>query len=118
VANGIGNAVGVRHTETNLIIWSKATAVVGDENITVQPQAKAALTPLLGADRVYDAGDKGCAAGPMDDIAAVIRKMESGQTLEIRATDPSVAFDLGAWCRMTGNTLVEQRDDRYLVKKK
>ncbi len=73
---------------------------------------------MLGADFVYDAGDKGCAAGPMDEIAAIMRtKMSSGQTLEIRATDPSVAFDLGAWCRMTGNRLEQQRDDRYLVRK-
>ncbi|MBW7884874.1 MAG: sulfurtransferase TusA family protein [Caldilineaceae bacterium] len=66
---------------------------------------------------LYDAGDKGCAAGPMDEIAALIRTMSSGQTLEIRATDPSVAFDLGAWCRMTGNSLETQQADRYLVRK-
>ncbi|MBK8048045.1 MAG: sulfurtransferase TusA family protein [Anaerolineales bacterium] len=53
----------------------------------------------------------------MDEIAALIRKMERGQTLEIRATDPSVAVDLAAWCRMTGNQLVEQRGDRFWVNK-
>ena len=110
--------MGVRHTETNLIIWSKATTVAGNQSGAAEPRAKVVITPLLGADQLYDAGDKGCAAGPMDEIAALMRKMASGQTLEIRATDPSVAFDLGAWCRMTGNTLIEQRDDRYLVKKK
>ena len=75
------------------------------------------VTPIFGADQFYDAGDKGCAFGPMDEIAALMRKMSSGQTLEINATDPSVAFDLSAWCRMTGNTLVDQRDGRYLVRK-
>jgi len=29
VANGIGNAVGVRHTETSLIIWSGKPADLG-----------------------------------------------------------------------------------------
>jgi TusA-related sulfurtransferase len=109
--------VGVRHTETNLIIWSQATSSAGNQSVAAERHANVEIAPLLGADRLYDAGDKGCAAGPMDEIAALMRKMQSGQTLEIRATDPSVALDLGAWCRMTGNTLIEQRDDRYLVKK-
>ncbi|MCA9870313.1 MAG: sulfurtransferase TusA family protein [Anaerolineae bacterium] len=44
--------------------------------------------------------------------------MQPGQTLEVRATDPSVAVDLPAWCRMTGNTLLRQQDDRYLIQRK
>ncbi len=74
-------------------------------------------TPAFDADDFYDAGDKGCAFGPMDEIATLMRKMKSGQTLEIHASDPSVAVDLAAWCRMTGNSLVEQRSEHYLVRK-
>lgn len=109
--------MGVRHTETNIIIWS--AAAVADEP---HPQPTAAITQsepissIFGADKLYDAGDLGCAFGPMDDIAGLMRKMESAQTLEIRASDPTVAVDLAAWCRMTGHTLVEQRGDRFLVK--
>ncbi len=73
--------------------------------------------PVFVADKFYDAGDKGCAFGPMDEIAALMAKMASGGTLEINATDPSVAYDMAAWCRMTGNVLVEQRGDRYLIRK-
>ncbi len=73
---------------------------------------------LLGADAFFDAGNKGCADGPMDDIAVLMRTLQSGQTLEIHATDASVAVDLAAWCRMTGNALVEQRGSRYLVRRK
>ncbi|MFO7634986.1 MAG: sulfurtransferase TusA family protein [Caldilinea sp.] len=106
--------MGVRHTETSLIVWSQ-----GAEVMTAAPTVKthALATPLFDADLFYNAGDKGCAFGPMDEIAALMRKMASGQTLEIHATDPSVAFDLTAWCRMTGNALVEQRDGHYLVRK-
>ena len=74
-------------------------------------------TPVYAADNFYDAGEKGCAFGPMDEIAALMRRMTSGQTLEIHAVDPSVAVDLAAWCRMTGNALVEQREEHYLVRK-
>jgi TusA-related sulfurtransferase len=72
----------------------------------------------FGADRFYDAGDKGCGAGPLDDIVALMRALAPGQTLEVRATDPSVAKDLPAWCRLTGHPLVEHQADRYLIRKK
>ena len=71
-----------------------------------------------GADAFYDAGNKGCGDGPLDDIAMLIRKMLPGQTMEIRATEPSVAVDLPAWCRLTGHTLMQHDDDRYLVRRK
>jgi tRNA 2-thiouridine synthesizing protein A len=102
-----------------LIIWSQSAAS-GSESAVVPAVAtrQGTVEAIFGADRVYDAGDKGCAAGPMDEIAALLRKMESGQTLEICATDPTVTADLAAWCRMTGNTLVEQRGIHYLVRKK
>jgi hypothetical protein len=48
----------------------------------------------LGADAFYDAGALGCAEGPMEEIAALVRQMASGQTLEVHASDPSVAGDL------------------------
>jgi tRNA 2-thiouridine synthesizing protein A len=74
--------------------------------------------PALGGDVFYDAGSKGCAEGPLDDIAALLRPMAPGQTLEIHATDPSVTTDLSAWCRLTGHTLVKHAGDHYLVQHK
>jgi len=73
---------------------------------------------ILDADFFYDSGSKGCGEGPLDEIAGKLRRMQPGQTLEVRATDPSVAVDLPAWCRMTGNTLVVQQGDRYLIQRK
>lgn len=69
--------------------WNQALAALSCE---VPPQPAS----LLGADSFYDAGDKGCAAGPLDEIAALMRRLAPGQTLEVRATDPSVAGDLPA----------------------
>jgi tRNA 2-thiouridine synthesizing protein A len=74
--------------------------------------------PVFNAERWYDAGDKGCAAGPMDEIATIMRQMEPGQKIEIFATDPTVSVDLAAWCRMTGHSLVEQQGFHYLVQHK
>ena len=74
--------------------------------------------PVFDSDFFYDAGDLGCAFGPLDDIAAYMRTMSSGQTLEIRATDPTVAVDLPAWCRLAGHQIITQQNDRYLVRRR
>ncbi len=75
-------------------------------------------TALLGADAFYDAGDKGCGEGPLDEIAGWMRELAPGQTLEVHATDPTVVVDLPAWCRLTGHTLIDQQGDRYLIRRK
>ncbi len=111
--------MGVRHTETSLIIWSAADSPSEDTQPVSKAKAVAASEPpVFGADRWYDAGNKGCAAGPMDEIAAMMRQMQPGQTLEIFATDPTVPVDLAAWCRMTGNPLIKQQDSHFLVQHK
>jgi TusA-related sulfurtransferase len=74
--------------------------------------------PVFDSDFFYDAGDLGCAFGPLDDIAAFMGEMSSGQTLEIRATDPTVAVDLPAWCRLAGHQIITHQNDRYLVRRK
>lgn len=74
--------------------------------------------PILGGTLFYDAGSRGCAEGPLDDIARLLRQLESGQTLEIHATDPSVAGDLPAWCRLSGHQLVESKAEHYLIRHK
>jgi tRNA 2-thiouridine synthesizing protein A len=52
-----------------------------------------------------------------------VREMASGELVEVFATDPGSAQDFSAWCRSTGNALVEQsRDDdgvfRYVIRKR
>jgi tRNA 2-thiouridine synthesizing protein A len=106
------------------VIWSEGKAIQfaagAPHEAGVKPASAAAATATsqLDADAFFDAGDQGCGEGPLDKIAATLRKMDSGQTLEVCATDPSVAVDLPAWCRMVGHTLVEQQSDRYLIKRK
>jgi tRNA 2-thiouridine synthesizing protein A len=75
-------------------------------------------TSILHADAFYDAGDRGCASGALDSIADCMLRLNTNQTLEIRATDPSVTVDLTAWCRLTGHTLVTHSGDRYLIRHK
>jgi TusA-related sulfurtransferase len=73
-------------------------------------------------DDVYDTGALGCGDGPLLTIAARLRGMQPGQVLEIRSTDPGVAADLPAWCRMVGHRYVGggagQYAGRYFVRRK
>jgi len=73
---------------------------------------------IFDADRFYDAGDAGCGDGPLDEIAALLHQLKSGQTVEVRSTDPTVAVDLPAWSRLSGHKLIAQQEDRYLLKRK
>jgi TusA-related sulfurtransferase len=67
------------------------------------------------ANLFYDAEDKGCTEGPLEQIAQLARRLSGGQTLEVRATNPSVAHDLPAWCRLAGYALLQQDGDRYVI---
>ena len=104
--------MGVRHIETSLIVWT------GEQEKKAAEVKTTNAVPMFSADQFYDAGDKGCGDGPMDDIAGMMHKMSAGQTLEIFATDSAVSADLSAWCRMTGHQLVEQQDNHYLLQHK
>ncbi|MBK7202088.1 hypothetical protein [Candidatus Amarolinea dominans] len=128
MTTGIANAVGVRRTETCLVVWygqgqTPSPAVEARPAIpAVAPIIASAPAPgvvigsLLGADAFYNAGSKGCADGPLDDIAAIMAGLHAAKP-EIHATDASVAVDLAAWCRMTGNVLLDQRGSRHLVRR-
>jgi tRNA 2-thiouridine synthesizing protein A len=91
--------------------WASALAALSCE-IPTHPTAR------LSADAFYDAGAQGCADGALDEVAALLRRLAPGQTLEVRATEPSVANDLPAWCRMTGHELVTRDEDRYLIRRR
>ena len=70
---------------------------------------------------VLDGGDLDCGSGLLLLIRRQIDPLDPGQVLEIRSTEQSVEEDLPAWCRMTGNDLLnatkEGRQLRFLVSK-
>ncbi|MBI5120010.1 MAG: sulfurtransferase TusA family protein [Rhodospirillales bacterium] len=51
-----------------------------------------------------------------------IKDVAMGETLEVLATDPGSVKDFDAFCRQTGNELVESKDMggtyRFLIKRK
>ncbi len=97
--------------------WNAALEALSCE-VTTQAEDEEQMNSIFGADAFYDAGDKGCADGPLDEIALLVRRLSPGQTLEVRATDPSVATDLPAWCRLARQELVSHQGDRYLIRRR
>ncbi|VAW18064.1 Uncharacterized SirA/YedF/YeeD family protein HTH_1886 [hydrothermal vent metagenome] len=66
------------------------------------------------ADQVLDVKGLNCPL-PILKAKKTLKGMDQGATLEVLATDPGAVKDFEAFCRTTGNTLVESRvaDDVY-----
>ena len=72
------------------------------------------------ADQVLDAKGLNCPL-PILKAKKALKSMAGGTTLEIHSTDPGSVADFAAFCRTTGNELVEQNEEggvwTYLIRK-
>lgn len=63
-----------------------------------------------------------CCPMPIVETNMAMKKVNSGQVVEIIATDPGTQTDIPAWCERTGNTLLESNEAdgsiRFYVRKK
>jgi tRNA 2-thiouridine synthesizing protein A len=66
--------------------------------------------PTVDIATVVDARGLQCPM-PIVKTAQAIRTIESGTHLELIATDRGSVKDVAAWCRTTGNELVDQSVD-------
>ncbi|HYT81140.1 MAG TPA: sulfurtransferase TusA family protein [Actinomycetota bacterium] len=59
---------------------------------------------------------------PIIKTAQALKLLPSGSLVEVLATDPGSVPDFTAWCRSTGNTLVDQEDQdgvfRFVIRKR
>ena len=60
----------------------------------------------IKADSKLDTSGK-CCPMPIVETNVAMKKINSGDILEIIATDPGTLTDIPAWCERTGHTLVE-----------
>ncbi len=72
------------------------------------------------ADHVLDAKGLNCPL-PILKAKKALKPLAAGQTLEVISTDPGSVADFSAFCRTTGNELLEQNEDggvfTYLIRK-
>jgi tRNA 2-thiouridine synthesizing protein A len=71
-------------------------------------------------DKIIDCKGLSCPE-PVLKIKLAMNTMQSGQVLEMIATDPGSASDVPAWARRTGNQLLENSNEggvlKFLLKK-
>jgi tRNA 2-thiouridine synthesizing protein A len=59
---------------------------------------------------------------PIVKTAQAVKELASGDLIEALATDPGAVPDFNAWCKSTGNELVDQSETegiyRFVIRKK
>jgi tRNA 2-thiouridine synthesizing protein A len=65
------------------------------------------------ADQMLDAQGLSCPL-PVLEAKKALKNMAAGATLQILATDPAAPADFQAFCRRTGNELMESKQDGNL----
>ena len=63
-------------------------------------------TSSIHADSLLDLGEKSCGQLVME-VMLAMRNLAEGQMLLVTAYDLAANEELAAWCRMTGNSLVQ-----------
>jgi tRNA 2-thiouridine synthesizing protein A len=77
--------------------------------------------PLLEITQTIDARGLSCPM-PIVKTAQATKALPSGAVVELLATDAGSIKDVAAWCRATGNELIEQTSDgavyRFVIRRK
>ncbi len=77
--------------------------------------------PVVEIIQTIDARGLSCPM-PIVKTAQAVKAIPSGAVVELVATDPGSIKDIAAWCRATGNELVEQTSDgavyRFVIRRK
>jgi tRNA 2-thiouridine synthesizing protein A len=77
--------------------------------------------PVLEITQTIDARGLSCPM-PIVKTAQAVKGLPSGAVFELVATDPGSIKDVAAWCRATGNQLIEQTSDgavyRFVLRRK
>ena len=77
--------------------------------------------PVVEISQTVDARGLSCPM-PIVKTAQAVKAMASGAVIELLATDAGSVKDVAAWCRTTGNTLVDQSSDgavyRFVIRRK
>ena len=77
--------------------------------------------PVVEIAQTVDARGLSCPM-PIVKLAQACKALPSGAVVEVLATDAGSIKDVAAWCRSTGNTLLEQTSDgavyRFVIRRK
>ena len=72
------------------------------------------MTPVTSVDRIVDARGQMCPM-PVLTLARAMKELQPGQVLAISATDLGAKRDIHAWAAKTGNTLLDETEERGVL---
>jgi tRNA 2-thiouridine synthesizing protein A len=76
--------------------------------------------PVLEISQTIDARGLSCPM-PIVKTAQAVKPLPTGAVVELLATDAGSIKDVAAWCRATGNELIEQTSDgavyRFVIRR-
>ncbi len=61
--------------------------------------------------KVIDSRGSFC-PGPLTDLYAAYKESKVGDVIDLLATDPAAKSDIEAWCKKSGNELVEAKEEQ------
>ena len=70
---------------------------------------------MVTADQTLDCKGLSCPM-PIMKLAKKMKEMETGQVLELLATDPGSKPDVPAWCSKTGHELIDSGEESGVYK--
>ena len=77
--------------------------------------------PVVEITQTIDARGLSCPM-PIVKTAQAVKTIPSGASIELVATDAGSVKDVAAWCKATGNELIEQTSDgavyRFVIRRK
>lgn len=96
------------HFKESEVIPMTTVGTVADSGHVERPAATASMR--------LDCSGMQC-PGPIMTVFEAMKDMKDGDIMEVSASDPGFARDIGAWTRRTGNTLVsnEKRGSEYVA---
>jgi NADPH-dependent 2,4-dienoyl-CoA reductase/sulfur reductase-like enzyme/peroxiredoxin family protein/rhodanese-related sulfurtransferase/TusA-related sulfurtransferase len=96
------------HYRESEVIPMDTLKPVSDSGNVAKPQAVSSMR--------LDCSGLQC-PGPIMKVFEAMKELGDGDTIEVSASDPGFAKDIGAWTRRTGNTLVsnEKRGNEYVA---
>lgn len=101
----------VKRAEENLANQNKKTSSISTTETSNNMELEDLDITEINAHVSLDACGLQC-PGPIRRVFEEMNKMQEGQVLEVKASDPGFSKDIKAWCEKTGNSLIKAEFDK------
>jgi len=89
-----------------------------DKNPQVTPKVKPVVCSVHSPEKCETVEIDACGMqcpGPIMKLTQSVKELKNNEIVKIRTTDPGFRRDISAWCKSTGNELVELSDENKII---